>query len=156
MICSPKKSTTSNKRILIRVFGILLFPVMLPGHFLGCDPEDQFLEVDCDECYSYEPDSANLIVYITIDSENDSVPLTFYRGSFEEGEIDWEDTATTGEFYLFSEMNRVYTVRAVYQSGVESIIAFDSDKMVLRDYGESCGYPCYIVRGGIFDLRLPR
>lgn len=113
------------------------------------------MEVDCGECFSYEPDSADLIVRLTINEENDSVPLTFYRGAFEKGEIDWQDTATSGDFYLYSEMDRVYTVRAIYRSGERTIVAFDSDKMVIRDAGEECGYPCYIVKGGTFDLRLP-
>lgn len=153
---NPRISITGNKIILLRLFGLVWFLIMLSGNFLGCEPEDMMLEVDCDECYSYKPDSANLIVRLTINSENDSVPLTFYRGPFEKGEIDWQDTATTGEFYLYSALDREYTVRAIYQSGEKTIVAFDSDKMVIRDAGEECGYPCYIVKGGIFDLQLPR
>ena len=127
---------------------------MLWGNFLGCEPEDQILDVDCGECFSYQPDSAILIVRVTINSEYDSVPLTFFRGPFEQGEIDWQDTATTEEFRLKSEMDREYTVRAIYRSGDRTIIAFDSDEMVLQDAADECGYPCYLVKGGIFDLQL--
>lgn len=147
---------TRTEGILRRVAGLLWIPaILLSGHFLGCEPEDLLLEVNCNDCYDYQPDSANLIVRVTINAENDSVPLTFYRGSFEEGEIDWQDTATTGELYLYSEVDRVYAVRAEYRSGGETVIAFDSDKMTLRDAGEECGSPCYLVTGGIFDLTLP-
>ncbi|MGM0473383.1 MAG: hypothetical protein ACQERV_04515 [Bacteroidota bacterium] len=151
---NPRRYITRHSKKLRWLSAPLWLLVMLWGNFLGCEPEDQIWDVDCGECYSYRPDSANLIVRVTINSTYDSVPLTFYRGSFEEGEIDWQDTATTEEFYLYSEMDREYTVRAVYRSADRTIIAFDSDEMVLQDASDECGYPCYLVKGGIFDLQL--
>ncbi|MEN8201617.1 MAG: hypothetical protein ABFS28_03410 [Bacteroidota bacterium] len=142
----------SNYRISIVLVTLIL--VITAGNFLGCETEDWVFEVDCNDCYGYMPDSAKLIVYLTIDSENDSVPITFYRGDYENGEIDWQDTATTEEFFLYSEMNREYTVAAEYKSGVKTIIAFDKDEMFLYDAAAECGSPCYIVKGGIFDVRL--
>lgn len=138
--------------ITIRVALLLL--VFLSGNFLGCEPENWMTEVNCNDCYGYMPDSANLIIYVTIDAENDSVPLTFYRGDYENGEIDWLDTATTEEFYLYSEMNRDYTVAATYKSGEKTIVAYDADEMSLSDASAECGSPCYIVKGGILDVRL--
>ena len=68
--------------------------------------------------------------------------------------IDWQDTATTEEFYLYSKMNSSYTVRATYNSEDRIIEAFDADEMELYNANEECGSPCYTVKGGIFDLRL--
>jgi hypothetical protein len=124
------------------------------GNFMGCETEDWLGEINCNDCYGSKPDSANLVVYITLNAENDSVPLTFYRGSYEEGEIDWQDTATTKEFYLYSKVGSMYTVRATYNSGDKIIEAFDDDKMTIYDGEGQCGSPCKIVKGGIFDLRL--
>ena len=81
------------------------------------------------------------------------VPLTFYRGDTT-GEIDWIDTANDTRFYLLSAVGTDYTVKAEYISGDGKIMAFDSDRMTLKDYGDQCGDPCYIVKGGIFDLQL--
>ena len=128
--------------------------LLLSGNFMGCEPEDWILSVDCNDCYGYEPDSASLIVYLTINAENDSVPLTFYKGAFEEGNIDWLDTATTDELHLKSEINTEYTVVATYRSGSDTIKAIDGDKMRLYNAADECGSPCYIIKGGIFDLRL--
>jgi hypothetical protein len=144
----------SGKRLIINIAATALL-VIISGRFTACETEDWMLQVNCDDCYGYKPDSANLIVYLTIDSENDSVPLTFYRGNYEDGEIDWQDTATTSEFYLYSKMNKKYTVRATYRSGDKIIEAFDADEMHIRDAADECGSPCYIIKGGIFDLRLP-
>lgn len=129
---------------------VLLF---LAGNFSGCETEDWQGEVDCNECYGFQPDSANLIVYVTMSLEQDSVPLTVYRGNYM-GEIDWQDTATSDNFYLYAEVGSTYTIKAEYRSGENSIIAFDSDKMTLSYHANECGYTCYIIKGGIFDLRL--
>lgn len=129
--------------------------LLVSGNFTACEPEDWVLSVDCGDCYGYLPDSADLIINVTINAENDSVPLTFYLGNYEDGIIDWQDTATTEKFYLYSAFDKDYTVRATYASGNETIMSFDGDKMFLYDAGADCGSPCYIVKGGIFDLRLP-
>lgn len=128
--------------------------ILVSGKFTACEPEDWMLQIDCADCYGYKPDSANLIINLSINAENDSVPLTLYLGDYEDGVIDWQDTATTAEFYLYSRINSTYTVRASYRSGNKIIEAFDSDKMTLYNADAECGATCYIVKGGIFDLIL--
>jgi len=141
------------KRLHIKLLAVALL-VLITGKFTACEPEDWMLSVDCNDCYGYAPDSADLIIKLTINAENDSIPLTFYLGDYEDGVIDWQDTATTEEFYLYSKMNSSYTVRATYRSGNRIIEAFDADDMELYNAGQECGSPCYIVKGGIFDLQL--
>ena len=132
---------------------VILGLFLLGGHFTSCEPEDWLLEVDCYECFDFRPDSAVVIVYLSIDTENPEVPLTFYRGDAG-GELEWQDTAFENEFRLPVAVGPEYTVKAQYRREGKIIEAFDSDDMVLKDYGESCGDPCYILKGGIFDLRL--
>jgi hypothetical protein len=143
----------SRKKLHTKLLAAALL-VLVSGKFTACEPENWMLSIDCGDCYGYAPDSANLIINLTINAENDSVPLTFYRGDYEEGVIDWQDTATTEEFYLYSKMNSSYTVRATYRSGDKTIEAFDADNMELYNAHEECGSPCYIVKGGIFDVAL--
>jgi len=142
-----------GKRLHIKLLAVALL-ILVSGKFTACEPEDWMLSVDCDDCYGYAPDSADLIIKLTINAENDSVPLTFYLGAYEDGVIDWQDTATTEEFYLYSKINSSYTVRASYRSGDRIIEAFDADDMELYNAGAECGSPCYIVKGGIFDVQL--
>lgn len=143
----------SGKKLHTKLLAALLL-VLVSGKFTACEPEDWMLSIDCGDCYGYAPDSANLIINLTINAENDSVPLTFYLGDFEDGVIDWQDTATTEEFYLYSKINSSYTVRATYRSGDRIIEAFDADDMELYNASAECGSPCYIVKGGIFDVSL--
>lgn len=137
------------------LFLIVAILLLVSGNFTACEPEDWVLAVDCNDCYGYVPDSADLIINLTINAENDSVPLTFYLGNYEDGVIDWQDTATTEQYYLYSAFDKDYTVRATYTSGNQTIMAFDGDLMFLYNAGEECGSPCYIVKGGIFDVKLP-
>jgi len=143
----------SRKKLHTKLLAAALL-VLVSGKFTACEPEDWMLSIDCADCYGYAPDSANLIIKLTINAENDSVPLTFYLGDYEDGVIDWQDTATSEEFYLYSKMNSSYTVRATYNSGNKFIEAYDADDMELYNAAEECGSPCYIVKGGIFDVRL--
>ena len=149
---SRKYSTVNRTRPLLYAM-LAMTLIFLAGNFVGCEPEDWIFEVNCNECFDARPDSAKLIVYVSISAENDSVPLTFYRGT-STGEVDWQDTATTSKFYLDAAVGSTYTVKAEYRSGYKTIIAYDADEMKLSDYGEDCGYPCYIIKGGIFDVRL--
>lgn len=149
-----KKFYIKKSRRWIPIGLVTTLLLLVSSNFMGCETEDWTFEVNCNDCYGTAPDSAKLIVYLTINATYDSVPLTFYRGSYDEGVIDWQDTATSEEFLLYSEMEREYTVKATYSSGNNTIIAIDGDKMKLNDAAEECGSPCYIVKGGIFDVRL--
>ena len=144
----------SKKKLHTKLLAAILL-VLVSGKFTACEPEDWMLSIDCGDCYGYAPDSADLIIKLSINAENDSVPLAFYRGDYEEGVIDWLDTATSEDFYLYSKINSSYTVRATYSSGDKFIEAFDADDMELYNANEECGSPCYIVKGGIFDVSLP-
>jgi hypothetical protein len=133
---------------------LLVFALLLTGQWLGCESEDVIFQVDCNDCYSYVPDSANLIVHLTINKENPYVPITVYRGSLEDGQVDWTDTAISETFYLYSALDAEYTVEARYRSGDKTIITYDGDRMYLYDGASECGSPCYIVKGGIFENQL--
>jgi hypothetical protein len=148
-----KRSRTESlkgKRLAVMA-GVFL--LLAGGHFSGCEPEDMYVGVNCLDCIEYQPDSTELIIYLTINRENESVPLTVYRGNAG-GELFLLDTATGKTHYIMAAIGETYTVRAAYKSGDKTILAFDSDVMYLADYGAECGNPCYIVKGGIYDLEL--
>ena len=137
---------------------ILFMPVLfilfaLAGQFSSCEPEDWSPGVDCNDCFGYRPDSADLIIYVTINKENPYVPLEIYRGS-DEGELMVQDTAISATFYFWAATGQAYTVRARYRQDSGWLDAYDGDIMKIRDFGEQCGDPCYIIKGGTFDLTL--
>ncbi len=110
--------------------------------------------VNCKECYSVEPDSADLIVYLTINSENPYVPLKIYRGDVEKKELDWVDTAFAKEYRLYSAVNQQYSIEATYHNGSKQIIAIDGDKITANLVTDVCDDDCWILKGGILDARI--
>ena len=133
--------------VLISVFIVSL-------KITGCEQEDLDFYIDCYDCLDVAPDSADLIVYLTINEENTSVPLVFYRGDYEDNEVDWIDTAYTDTLYLYSEVGMKYSVKANYQQAGETVIAIDGDKLRVVDGEGECYPPCYVIRGGTLDVRL--
>jgi len=133
------------KTILIFLFIILIF---------SCEQNPFVFDVNCDECYFEKPDSADLIVDITINEENPFVPLIFYKGKVEEGNIEWIDTAYSETLYLYSPVNQYYSIKAFYKSGEQTIISVDGDKLKTTQVSDVCDYDCWVIRGGILDVRL--
>lgn len=133
------------KTFLISLFIILVF---------SCEQNPFIFDVNCDECYFEKPDSADLIVDITINEENPFVPLIFYKGKAEEGNIEWIDTAYSETLYLYSPVDQYYSIKAFYKSGEQTIISIDGDKLKTTRVSDVCDYDCWVIRGGILDVRL--
>lgn len=113
------------------------------------------LEVDCDECYVPEPDSAYLVVYVTIDNEINEVPLVFYKGKADARNVEYIDTAYQDTYNrLYVKTNEYYSVEATYNLEDKTIIAGDGDELKTRHITDICAEDCYVIRGGIMDVRL--
>jgi hypothetical protein len=120
--------------------------------FFQCDKID--FQVDCSECYQIEPDWGELYVRVTINDENEYVPLVIYRGNFENDDIEYIDTAYEKDYYLDVPLNKFYSVIAEYISGQDTICAVDGDKIRTKKNYDDCDEECYIVKGGVIDVRL--
>ena len=110
--------------------------------------------MDCDECYSVEPDSGDLIIYLTINSENQRVPLTIFKDQVDDEWVEYIDTAFSSPYYLYVDLNEYYSVKAEYKSGDRIIYAVDGDKIKTRFVSESCEYDCWVISGGIINVKL--
>lgn len=138
-----------HKNIYITFFFIIAFLIVF-----SCDTQIFNFNINCEDCYTSKPDSADLIVNITINEENKSVPLKFFRGKVEEGIIEWIDTAYTSTLYLYSPIDEFYSIKAFYKKDGKTIIAIDGDKMKTSLVTDVCETDCWIIKGGILDVRL--
>lgn len=132
----------------------ILLLLVFSFNFSGCEQEDLAFNIDCDNCLDAIPDSADLIVRVTINGENPFVPLTYYIGDYEEGIIDFIDTTWTEERLLFSKVGVDYSVKAKYKRDGKPVIAIDGDRLRTVDGSGDCYPPCYFIRGGTLDVRL--
>lgn len=112
------------------------------------------LTVDCDDCWGFKPDSADLLIYLTVNKDHPEVPIVIYRGNFEDGEVDFLDTARSSSYTLYSATDQYYSVTAEYKVDGKTIIAVDGDVMKAKDASSSCEFECWIITDGEFSLEL--
>ena len=112
------------------------------------------LSVDCSECYTIYPDSSDITVYLTINNNYPSVPVTIYKDQVDDNRIEYIDTATSSPYYLFVPVDQYYSVKAEYTADGKTIFAVDGDKLSVKHVSESCDVECWVVTGGVMDVRL--
>jgi len=142
------------KKIHKKHFYIFLF--LLIVILISCERNTKFSleKFDCSECYQIKPDSADLSVKVTINSENPWVPLVIYKGKIEDHNIDFIDTAICEDYYLWVKVDEYYSVEAKYKSGNKTIIAVDGDKIKAKKNSNECDEACYWIKGGYVNVRL--
>lgn len=131
-------------------YALILFLLLSIG---ACE-EYHGLSVDCDECYYEKPDSADLVIYLTIDGDHPEVPITVYRGDVEEDRVDWVDTVRESPYYLYSAVGQFYSVAAEYKVDDRTIVAVDGDEMKAKHVSDACDYECWIITGGYLKAEL--
>jgi hypothetical protein len=142
----------------MRTSGILraeLILILILTSFISCE-NNGALNVDCNECYGTEPDSGDLIIYLTIEDPYLKVPLTIYKDQVDDEYIEYQDTAYSSPYYLYVDLNEYYSVKAEYSIGTKTVYAVDGDKIKTRFVTETCDYDCWVITGGIIDVKLKK
>ena len=133
-----------------------LFIFLLTVILFSCERNTKFSleKFDCSDCYQIKPDSADLVVKVTINDENPWVPLVIYKGKIEDQLIDYIDTAICEDYYLWVKVDEYYSVEAKYKSGNKTIIAVDGDRIKAKKNSSECDETCYWIKGGYINVRL--
>ena len=111
---------------------------------------------NCLDCAPSEPDTAQIYLRVTINTENQNVPIVVYLESFNpknKNKIVLQDTAYEGSIYLLVPTNHFYSVEAKYKSGDKIVYAIDGGEFQTQQQG-ACDKVCWQVIGGSYDLRL--
>lgn len=114
----------------------------------------EIISVNCAECYTDYPYYEELRAEITINDENQFVPITVFIGPFEDNNISYRDTSIRVARYLWVETGVDYTIRAEYTKNGRTYYVINGAKLTTREDTESCDAPCYYVTGKNVDLRL--
>ncbi len=121
---------------------------------VSCNPEEWFI-LDCSECYTEEPEVAEINVKLTINQTNRRVPVRVYEGRIEEEILILEDTVLTDTWSAILPVNRYYTVTADYRGhSVYYITAIDGAFLRTEKIRTRCDRPCWVVRGNSFNVQL--
>jgi hypothetical protein len=129
--------------------------ILILTSFMSCE-DNRGLVVDCSECYLNEPDSGDLVIYLTIESPYLRVPLTVYKDQIDDEHIEYIDTAYSSPYYIYVDLDEYYSVKAEYSTGTSTIYAVDGDKIKTRFVTESCEYDCWVITGGILNVKLKK
>lgn len=110
--------------------------------------------VNCSDCYSERPGVFDIELKITIDSENRRVPLTFYRGPYEDGAVEFRDTAWISRPVYHLQTDTHYTIVAKYQKNARNYYVISGARLKTHYDETSCRESCYYVTGRTADLRM--
>lgn len=139
----------------------IVFGIILLGLF-SCGDEYLFDDVDCAECYVPKPDFGPVTVNITINTENQRVPVKIFKGKYEEKYLtDFSsavhiDTISQSSFVVDLQVNEYYSVAAEYTQNGKKVIVVDGDKLKIYKVSDNCDEVCWIYRGGEIDATLKK
>jgi hypothetical protein len=133
-------------RLILAAFLILLV--------CSCSEKIFTSGVDCEECYQIKPDSAYLVVKLTVNDTYESIPIVVYRNEVEKRDIDYVDTAYESTYYLLVAVNKEYSVEAEYINGDSKIIAIDGTRIKTKHVSSECDEECWIIEGDELNMEL--
>jgi hypothetical protein len=111
-------------------------------------------DVKCSECYTTKPDSADLVVDLTINNEFDTVPLVIYMGDAENNQIEYIDTAYASPYFLYVALNKKYSVKAKYRKEGSTLFAIDGTKIKALLVTDACDQDCYVIKNEKVNVEI--
>ncbi len=132
----------------------LLTALLLVMLMYGCNEKIFTIDVNCDECYQEKPDSADLVINLTINDSYDAIPLIVYKDKVENNNIEWIDTAYGSPFYLLVPVDEYFSVAAEYINDSGKIIAIDGTKIRIKHVSSECDEDCWIIEGDDLNVKL--
>lgn len=137
----------------MRVFFIFLLVIAAILTPSSC--EDFKLFVDCEKCFTGLADKYSIELKVTINKENPFVPIFFYKGKIDDGEIIDIDTIYDAPYYTIDvKFGEYYSAIARYRHEGRVIYAVDGRKLSKKLDESSCDESCYVISGDELDLRL--
>ena len=143
----------TEMQFFLKKLPVFILMLSLTG-FISCEEKINFVEIDCSECYRIKPDEGSLKIRVTINKENQSVPIVVYRNEMEHEWIRLVDTVTVEDYYVDVDVDHFYSVKAEYKAGGKIIYAVDGDKIRTRKITAQCDSTCWVIRGGNINVRL--
>jgi len=139
-----------------RMNHVLILILISPIFLISCNEKVFTIDVNCDQCYSPKPDSIDLVIHWTKNTDFPEIQALLYKGYIDSGEL--IDT-----FYLFGNPARIYvkaeenySVKALYESGDRKVYVIDGTKQKLKRVGEGIcdDYECWVIENDELDVKL--
>lgn len=125
---------------------------------LACVYSCENNSVDCEnynyDCNTQEPYEWEMMIKVTINSENSQIPIWVYEGKFDDTtHLVYTDTLTDPFTTVFLPLNKYYYTKALYKKGSKTIYAIDG--VFFKKYSRTvCDSTCWYIKNEIMDVRL--
>jgi hypothetical protein len=127
---------------------ILAILCLLPG----CEDKSD-LPYAPENCNEQKPAFGEIHLRITINAENPSVPVTVYRGNYDDGIVVTTETFTTTTGSILLDTEERYSATASYRRGPDTILVLDEAEVGVSSE-EFRDATCWTVHDGSMDLQL--
>jgi hypothetical protein len=122
----------------------------------SCNEKIYTGDVDCEECYTEEPENADLIIELTISNRYPRVPIVIYKGNVEDNQVIYVDTVDYSPVYAYVPVDRKYSVKAEYKKDDKTLFAVDGTKLSVKVVSNACEESCYVIDNEKLDARLKK
>lgn len=117
------------------------------------ESEENCEDYDYSDCNTEEPFRGYLEIFLTINDENKEVPITVFRGNFEDSVIMVRDTANEDIWEILVGLGEEYSVAAEYKVGDKKVIAIDGTTITKDSYNK-CDSTCWEIKDDLIDVEL--
>jgi len=125
------------------------------GILSGCDVDDT-----CDarvtppsNCVTVRPTLAEMRVEVSYTGQPQGIPLTIYRGRFDQGVVYARDTVFGERNIYLVPTNEYFSVAAEYVQEGRKIVAVDGVNVTVS-FDDNCNYGCYTSDQNNINLRI--
>jgi hypothetical protein len=140
-----------------RLYPLIILTVSLFFYLISCNQDPTPPYVNCLECYSPAHDSGDVTIKITINGQNNKVPLVIYNDKYDAtnpGKVVKVDTVTVSNVTYSLPVDHYYSVKATYKSNGKTIHVVDGEALKNMKVTDVCSSPCWTPYGGQIDVRL--
>lgn len=128
--------------------------ILISSSFFFSTCSENFDEIDCSECIPDKPLEAALYIDVTLNEVYQEIPVIVFRGKIEQGDTLVVDTIYEPRGYIDVPLNEYYSVMAKYKSGKSVTYAIDGDEFNRYKIEGQCDGTCWIIRGGLYNVKL--
>ncbi len=128
------------------------FLLVLAIFIFSCNDNYIYDTGDCTDCLSAEPYYADLYIEVSLDDENEIIPVVVLRGKLESHDTLLADTIRAETGLINVPLGNYYTVVATYHSGNKNIKVVDGDEINKNNISNICGDVCWVIKGGFINV----
>lgn len=109
-------------------------------------------DIDCNDCYTVKPDSADIVIYIS--NKYSNTTLTLYDGKAGSDNIIFSGLVEYYPEYFLVEVDKEYAAEVEYTKDGITYSVIDGTEIKAKRVTEYCGDECWVITNNELDLRL--